>query len=134
MPAARSRLGNFPLVTIADNVVLQRRLLIEVFEMEVVRLAVGWSMSGQQAYHWAALFAGAVERLAVICGTARTAPHTHVFLEGVRSALTADAVWANGDYERPPLIGPRALGRVWAGWALSQTWAPKVAPPRWSLR
>jgi homoserine O-acetyltransferase len=79
-------------------------------------------MGGQQAYHWAALFAAAVERVAVICGAARTAPHTHVFLEGVRAALTADPAWANGHYERQPLTGLRAMGRVWAGWALSQTW------------
>jgi homoserine O-acetyltransferase len=114
--------GQFPLVTIADNVRLQRRLLTEVFEVETVALAVGWSMGGQQAYHWASLFPDSVERLAVICGAARTAPHTHVFLEGVRSALTADPAWEGGSYRRPPLIGLRAMGRVWAGWALSQGW------------
>jgi homoserine O-acetyltransferase len=79
-------------------------------------------MGGQQAYHWASLFPDSVERLAVIAGAARTAPHTHVFLEGVRSALTADPAWARGDYRRPPLAGLRAMGRVWAGWALSQAW------------
>ena len=42
-------------------------------------------MGGQQAYQWAALYPDRVRRLAVICGAARTAPHTHVFLEGMQA-------------------------------------------------
>lgn len=114
--------GHFPLVTIADNVRLQRRLLDEVLDVHAIELAVGWSMGGQQAYHWASLFPDQVRRLAVICGAARTAPHTHVFLEGVRAALTCDPAWPDGHADRPPVRGLRAMGRVWAGWALSQTW------------
>lgn len=113
---------DFPLVTIADNVMLQHRVLREVHEVERVQLAVGWSMGGQQAYHWGALYPELVERVAVLCGAARTAPHTHVFLEGMRSALCADPVWWENDPGRPPLRGLRALGRAWAGWALSQAW------------
>jgi homoserine O-acetyltransferase len=97
----------FPLVTHADNVALQARLLRERFEVERVRLAVGWSMGGQQAYHWAAMYPEQVERIAVICGAARTAPHTYVFLEGMRAALGG---------------GLHAIARAWAGWALSQAW------------
>jgi homoserine O-acetyltransferase len=114
--------ARFPLVTQADNVDLQARLLREVFEVERIQLAVGWSMGGQQAYHWAAMFPELVERLAVICGAARTAPHTHVFLEGMRAALCADPVWSAEEGAVPPARGLRALGRAWAGWALSQAW------------
>jgi homoserine O-acetyltransferase len=114
--------AHFPLVTIADNVRLQHRLLREVFDVQHVQLAVGWSMGGQQAYHWAAFYPDLVERLAVICGAARTTPHTHVFLEGMRSALCADPIWSSDGGATPPLVGLRALGRAWAGWALSQAW------------
>lgn len=99
--------ARFPLVTHADNVALQARLLREHFGVERVRLVVGWSMGGQQAYHWAAMYPELVERIAVICGAARTAPHTFVFLEGMHSALGG---------------GLRAIARAWAGWALSQAW------------
>jgi homoserine O-acetyltransferase len=118
-PVARSR---FPLVTPTDNVRLQHRLLREVFDVQRIQLAVGWSMGGQQAYHWAALHPELVERLAVICGAARTTPHTHVFLEGMRSALCADPLWDRDDPGAPPVRGLRALGRAWAGWGLSQAW------------
>jgi len=97
-------------------------MLHEVFDVRRVQLAVGWSMGGQQAYHWAALFPDLVERVAVICGAARTAPHTHVFLEGMRSALCADPAWSDESTSAPPVRGLRALGRSWAGWALSQAW------------
>ena len=112
----------FPLVTIADNVRLQHRMLRDVFGLERVRLAVGWSMGGQQAYHWAALFPELVERVAVICGAARTAPHTHVFLEGMAAALRGDPAWSGEPGEPAPVHGLRALGRAWAGWGLSQAW------------
>jgi homoserine O-acetyltransferase len=104
--------GEFPQVTTYDNVTQQRRLLNEVFGVDRVKLVYGWSMGAQQAYHWAALFGEAVERIVVNCGSAKTAPHNFVFLEGVRSCLEA---------ARTPQEGLRAMGRIYAGWALSQT-------------
>jgi homoserine O-acetyltransferase len=112
----------FPLTTIHDNVVLQGRLLSEELGVERLALVVGWSMGGQQAYEWASWFPDRVARAAVLCGAAKTTPHTHVFLEGVRSALTCDAAFAGGEFREPPLRGLRAMGRTWAGWALSQAW------------
>jgi homoserine O-acetyltransferase len=112
--------GRYPHFTLYDNVVQQERLLREVFGIEEVALAVGWSMGGQQAYHWGALFGERVRRIAVICGSARTSPHNFVFLEGVKAALTADPAWRDGWFAEPPLRGLRAMGRVYAGWALSQ--------------
>ena len=78
-------------------------------------------MGAQQAYHWAALFGADVECIVVNCGSARTAPHNFVFLEGVRTALHADPHW-NGEYfTAKPEAGLRAMGRIYAGWAASQT-------------
>ncbi len=112
----------FPRVTIYDNVVQQHRLMTEVLGVKRIALAVGWSMGALQAYQWACLYPGMVERLAPLAGAARCARHNFVFLEGVKAALTADAEFRNGWYEKPPLTGLRAMGRVWAGWALCQTW------------
>ncbi len=104
--------AGFPEITTYDNVVQQRRLMNEVFGVERVKLVYGWSMGAQQAYHWAALFGASVERIVVNCGSARTAPHNFVFLEGVRTAV---------QNARTPEEGLRAMGRIYAGWALSQT-------------
>lgn len=114
--------GAYPGVTTYDNVLVQRRMLREVFGVERVKMVYGWSMGGQQAYHWAALFPQAVERVCILCSSARTSEHNKVFLEGVRGALTADAAFVDGWFQRPPTRGLRAMGRVYAGWAISQTW------------
>ena len=55
--------GEFPQVTTYDNVMQQRRLLAEQFGVDRVKMVYGWSMGAQQAYHWAALFGDAVERI-----------------------------------------------------------------------
>src|SRR5690606_4624829 len=61
-----------------------------------------------------------VERIAAICGSARTSRHNFVFLEGVKAALTADPAWRDGVFAAQPTTGLRAMGRVYAGWGLSQ--------------
>jgi homoserine O-acetyltransferase len=114
--------GNrWPSITMADSVMVQQRLLHEVLGIERVALACGWSMGGMQAYHWAALFPERVERLAVLCGAAKTSPHNKVFLEGIRAALTADAHYQDGRFVSFPERGLRAMSRVYAGWGMSQT-------------
>jgi homoserine O-acetyltransferase len=113
--------SRWPQFTIADNVLVQRRMLQETLGVERIALACGWSMGGMQAYHWAALFPSCVERLAVICGAAKTSPHNQVFLEGVKAALTADAHYQDGRFVGFPERGLRAMGRVYASWAMSQT-------------
>ena len=113
--------GRFPLVTLYDNVHAQRRLLVEEFGIERLQLVYGWSMGAMQAFHWGALFPEHVERLCAVCGAARTSPHNQIFLEGVIAALTADESYRDGWFGKPPLRGLRAMSRVYAGWALSQS-------------
>ena len=116
-PCDRAR---FPSVTIRDNVRVQHALVTERLGVRRVRLAVGHSMGAQQAYHWGALHPGMVERIAPICGSARTSVHNTCFLEGMRAVLTSDPAWQGGDYDAPPAAGLRATGRAWAPWPPSQ--------------
>jgi homoserine O-acetyltransferase len=76
-------------------------------------------MGGMQAYHWAACHPDMVERAAIVCGSARCSPYNHVFLEGVKAALTADPAFRDGRFVAKPSAGLRAMGRVYAGWAMS---------------
>jgi homoserine O-acetyltransferase len=111
----------FPKVTLYDNVACQQRLLSEVFGIEQLALVAGWSMAGCQSYQWAAQFPDKVKAILPFCASAKTSPHNIVFLEGVKAALQADGDWNGGDYASPPKRGLRAFGRVYAGWAFSQT-------------
>ncbi|MHB1669599.1 alpha/beta fold hydrolase [Thiomonas sp.] len=112
--------ARFPRTTLYDNVKLQHRLVTEKFGIQKIKLVVGWSMGAQQTFQWGSLYPNMVERIAPFCGSAKTAPHNFVFLEGVKAALTNDEAWKNGWYDTPPTKGLRGVGRVYAGWGLSQ--------------
>ncbi|MEM9140686.1 MAG: alpha/beta fold hydrolase [Pseudomonadota bacterium] len=111
----------FPHVSFWDNIGCQHRLLTEHLGVKRIRLVVGWSMAACQSYQWAVQYPDMVDAILPFCGSAKTSPHNFVFLEGVKAALCADQAWAGGDYTSPPVAGLKAFGRVYAGWAFSQT-------------
>jgi homoserine O-acetyltransferase len=111
----------FPDVTLYDNVICQHRLITEHLGIRRIALVAGWSMAGCQAYHWGALYPDMVGAILPFCASAKTSPHNFVFLEGVKAALQADHTWNCGNYDQQPERGLRAFGRVYAGWAYSQT-------------
>ncbi len=111
----------FPHVSLWDNIACQHRLLTERLGITRIALVAGWSMAGCQAYQWAAQYPSMVDAILPFCASARTSVHNHVFLEGVKAALCADQNWNGGHYHTQPVAGLKAFGRVYAGWAFSQT-------------
>ncbi len=130
------------LVTIHDNVQAQRRALADLFGIDRVACVYGWSMGALQAYHWAALFPDAVERIVVNCGVARTAVHNQVFLRSLMATLEAAPQHiGNGRFSAEPRAAKRAFGRIYAAWALSQDFyraglhlAAGTGPEPWRAR
>ena len=122
LSSSPSTSADYPtLVTIHDNVTAQRRMLRETFGIERAACVYGWSMGALQAYHWAARFPDAVDRIVVNCGVARTAIHNQVFLRGLMATLEAAPEHVgNGRFTAEPRAALRAFGRIYAGWALSQ--------------
>jgi homoserine O-acetyltransferase len=114
--------GDYPtLVTIYDNVQIQRQALRALFGIERIACVYGWSMGALQAYHWAALFPASVDRIVVNCGVARTAVHNQVFLRSLMATLEAAPQHiGNGRFSAEPRAAKRAFGRIYAAWALSQ--------------
>jgi homoserine O-acetyltransferase/O-succinyltransferase len=109
------------LVTVADNVRAQHRLVTEVFGVDKLAAVYGFSMGGMQAYHWAALFPEMVERAIVVCGSARTADHNKVFLSSLMRTLEAAPEHiGNGRFSSEPKLALTAFGHIYAGWGLSQ--------------
>ena len=113
-------MGRFPDFSHWDNIHAQRRMLTEVFAVEHLALVYGWALGAQQALHWGAIFPDQVTAICAVCGSARTSPHNKVFLEGVRATLTTDPAWREGGFTARPVRGLRAMGRLYAGWAMSQ--------------
>jgi homoserine O-acetyltransferase len=112
--------ARFPHVTVYDNVSVQHRLVTERLGIQRLQLVTGWSMGAGQTYQWALSYPEMVPRILPFCGSARTSRHNFVFLEGVKAALTADAAFQEGWYDKPPTKGLRAMARVYAGWGYSQ--------------
>ena len=112
---------DFPAISLADNVRAHRELIKTRFADAIPRLVIGWSMGGMQALQWAQLYPDRLGSLLAICATAKCYPHNQVFLEGVASALMADAEFANGHYTSLPRLGLTAFAKVYAGWAYSQS-------------
>jgi len=109
------------LVTMADNVRAQHRLLTEHFDVTAVACAYGFSMGAGQAYHWAALYPELVRRAVVVCGSARTSLHNRVFLSGLLRVLEAAPEYAGGGrFSAQPEAAVKAFAHVYAGWGLSQ--------------
>ena len=124
LSSSPSNTPDYPtLVTTADNVRAQKRLLAERFGVDRLHAAYGFSMGAQQAYHWAALFPDAVDRAFVVCGSARTSVHNQVFLLSLLATLeAAPEHLGNGRFSAEPTAALRAFARIYAGWAMSQDW------------
>ena len=109
------------LVTVADNVRAQHRLVTEMCGVDKLAAVYGFSMGGMQAYHWAALYPDMVQRAVVVCGSARTADHNKVFLSSLlRTLEAAPEHTGNGRFSSEPLLALKAFGHIYAAWGLSQ--------------
>ena len=105
---------DFPLVTIRDMVVAQRRLLdhLEVPELYAV---IGGSMGGMQVLQWAIEYPEFVKRILPMATTSRQGPQAIAFNEVGRQAIMQDPEWHGGIYEAHE--GPRvglAIARMMA--------------------
>ena len=124
----------FPDVRVQDNVRAQHKLVTERFGIERLVAVTGWSMGAGQTYQWAVSYPEMVPRILPFCGSARTARHNIVFLEGIKGALTADAAWKHGWYHEQPGLGLRAFARVYAGWASRRPSTGMRSTGSWALR
>ena len=113
--------AKFPEITLFDNIRAQYKLLTEVLDVRKIALVTGWSMAGCQSFQWGAQYPEFVGAILPFCASAKTSEHNIVFLEGVKAALQADSLFEEGNYTKTPVKGLKAFGRVYAGWAFSQT-------------
>ncbi|KAI0674918.1 homoserine O-acetyltransferase [Trametes maxima] len=112
----------FPAISYEDNIRAQYAVLTQHLGVTKVFCVAGFSMGGQQAYHWATVYPDFVERFVAICSSARTSPHNKCFLEGPKAALTAGRDFDGGHYTTTPEIAIRAFARAYFAWAYGQAW------------
>jgi len=102
----------FPIVTVHDMVVVQKRL-IDALGIARLLAVTGGSMGGMQALEWAVSFPDALHAAIPIATTYRMSAQGIAFDEVGRQAIFADPNWNNGDYYNgtPPDRG-LALARM----------------------
>ncbi|MBS0269724.1 MAG: alpha/beta fold hydrolase, partial [Proteobacteria bacterium] len=108
--------AGFPIVTIADDVVAQHKLVTERFGISKLELVLGGSMGAQQTYEWAVRFPDAVKRAAPIAGTAKVTSHNRLLVQTFIDAICSDPQWDDGWYtpENVPQRGLRRHARAFA--------------------
>ena len=96
-PDGKPRGMDFPVITIADMVRAQARL-IEELGIDTLFAVVGGSMGGMQTLQWAASHGERVRNAVVIASAARHSAQNIAFHEVGRQAIMADPRWQGGAY------------------------------------
>ncbi|MGH3853178.1 MAG: alpha/beta fold hydrolase [Pseudonocardiaceae bacterium] len=124
--------GAFPPITYADDVIAQRRLVTERFNIRELYAVLGWSGGALQTYEWAVRYPSMVKRAAAFSGTAKTPVHTQILLSRLaQELLRSDPAWSNGFYADPHAVqvGLRRHSHVFSLMALTpefyreETWS-----------
>ena len=107
---------NFPMITIADMVVAQKRL-IEHLGIEKLLCVIGGSMGGMQVLQWVAAFPKNLRSVIPIATALKHSPQQIAFDEVGRQAVMADPAWDQGNYygrEKPErgLAVARMIGHI----------------------
>lgn len=97
--------STFPLISIRDNVRAQAQLL-ESLGIRSLRLVLGGSIGGMQAFEWTVLFPDRVQR-ALIVAVAPLSAMGLALNHLQRQAIERDPDWKGGNYlpQRPPRQG-----------------------------
>lgn len=121
-----------------DQINAQYDLVTRGLGLKQLEAVIGFSMGGQQSYHWAVMYPDFVKRIVSICSSARTSGHNYTFLEGPIAAMTGSidyiawkqvkAAIAKGEdvganlKEVRPKKGLEAWARAYAAWLTSPGW------------
>jgi len=99
---------NFPVITIKDMVVVQRKLVKNLGISKLLAVA-GGSMGGMQALQWSVAFPEEVKFVISIATTAQSSPQQIALNEVRRRAIMSDPKWNNGKYygTKQPVDGLR---------------------------
>jgi homoserine O-acetyltransferase len=88
---------DFPVITIADMVNAQRRL-IDHLGIHKLLSVIGGSMGGMQALQWVAAYPERIRSAIPIATALKHSPQQIAFNEVGRQAVMADAEWNHGNY------------------------------------
>lgn len=92
----------FPRITIRDMVETQHELLTRVLGIHHLKAVMGISMGGMQTFQWIVAYPDFIDKAIPIVGSPRLAPYDLVLWQTQIDAITHDAAWNNGNYDKNP--------------------------------
>ena len=106
----------FPIITVADMVEAQRRLL-DALGVNELMAVIGGSLGGMQALQWSVSYPDRVRSVIVLAATARVSAQAIALNEVARQIIYADPNWNKGDYYggKAPSVGlavARMVGHI----------------------
>ena len=87
----------FPVITIADMVKVQKKL-IDSFEIDQLAAVIGGSMGGMQVLEWMVSYPEMMKKAIPIATTAMSSPQQIAFNDVGRQAIFSDPDWNSGNY------------------------------------
>jgi homoserine O-acetyltransferase len=114
---------DFPIVTIADFVRVQRAL-VDSLGIKKLRAVIGPSMGGLQTYEWAASYPDMMERVMPVVAAAKPGSWLIAWLNVWGTPVMVDPAWNGGDYydKTPPTTGLAEAIKIIALQANHQQW------------
>jgi homoserine O-acetyltransferase/O-succinyltransferase len=102
---------DFPIISIADMVQVQLRLIDHIGIGKLVAVA-GGSMGGMQALEWLTHHSDRLQSAIVLATAAKHSPQQIAFNEVGRQAIMADPLWKDGRYDGHPPAKGLAVARM----------------------
>ena len=87
----------FPVITVADMVAVQKKL-IDFLGIKKLLSVAGGSMGGMQVLQWAVSYPESIHSAIPIATTMKHSPQQIAFNEVARQSIMGDVAWNNGDY------------------------------------
>ncbi|KAJ5134437.1 hypothetical protein N7526_005802 [Penicillium atrosanguineum] len=122
--ASPSNTPDFPHLDYRDCVRAQYKLInhLQIASLDVI---LGFSMAGQNAYYWLALYPQIVHSAVIICSAAKTSLHNYQFLEGPKNALLNSVDYNDSSFQsegKQPIRGLHAFSQAYSAWLASAEW------------
>ena len=92
----------FPRITIRDMVETQHDLLTRILGINHLKAVMGISMGGMQTFQWIVAYPDFMDKAIPIVGSPRLAPYDLVLWQNQIDAITHDAAWKGGNYDKNP--------------------------------
>jgi homoserine O-acetyltransferase len=117
---------DFPRYTIRDMAAAEHGLVRRILGLDQVRAIIGRSMGAFIGLQWAVEHPEMPRALVLLGPSPRSDPNYQMVIDVMVSAVTLDADWTGGRYERNPVEGLRHAGMAYYPWSVTADYLDRI--------